>query len=117
MARFHGLFPMLLLLPLACVGCSYQDPVDRPGTWQPSGSNEQNLRAMVTSPRDLDRGVAATTSRGNQGSIAATRLFIERRRPLITQSTSEVGASQQQSADPPLPGLGGPGTGASRGAR
>ena len=118
MAR--GPSTLLLLMPvllLAAGGCTNQDPVDKRGTWQPTGVNDRNLRAMVANPRDLDWGEAATTERGNAGSLAVTRLLTERRRALLTQATSRVGSTQQQTADQPLAGPGGAaggGAGASR---
>lgn len=102
----------VLLLGLA--GC-IDDPFERPGTWQPSGVNERNLRAMIADPEDLERGSAALRERGAAGSNAATRLLTEQRRPLPATSSSQVGNQSAGPQDRPLPGLGisgGPGTGA-----
>jgi hypothetical protein len=96
--------PLLLML-LVCVGCSDQYPLDRPYTWRPTGANDSNLRAMIANPGDLEHGEAATTERGSAAAIAATRLFVERRRPLLTTSTASGFGGQQQNADQPLPGL------------
>ena len=110
-------FVLPLLLPAALLGtagCAAQDPIDRPGTWQATGVNDQNLRIMVSNPADLDRGVAAKTERGNAGSAAATRLYTERRRSLPAVRASGVGATAPEQPTAPLPGLGGLGLGTSR---
>jgi hypothetical protein len=68
---------------LALAGCATgitQDPYDRPGSWQATGADDHNLRAMVATPSHLERGVGASTERGQAGSVAATRLFTDRRR-------------------------------------
>jgi hypothetical protein len=68
---------LLLWLPLALAagGCMDPEPYTRPGTWQATGANDANLRAMVANPADLQRGVApATASRGEAAALAAARL-------------------------------------------
>jgi hypothetical protein len=103
MARTLRSAAVALLISVA--GCT-QDPFERPGTWQPTGANERNLRAMIQNERDLSRGVGAINERGNAGANATTRLFIERRRPLpVVPSSTVGGAASQQQSDPPLPGL------------
>ena len=43
---------VILILLAACT-----DPIDRPGTWNPSAkSNDANLRVMVADPHDLVEG-------------------------------------------------------------
>ena len=57
----------LLVLAPVLAGCTvppYSDPFDRPGSWQPSGVNDANLRAMVAEPSHLQRGVGAQTDLG-----------------------------------------------------
>jgi hypothetical protein len=78
--------------------------------------NDHNLRAMVATPSHLERGVGASTERGQAGGVAATRLFTDRRRRLpITSATTVGGAQQAQQSDPPVTGTGtGGGGGASR---
>jgi hypothetical protein len=70
--------PSLLLwlpLALATAGCIDPEPYTRPGTWQATGANDANLRAMIANPADLERGVApSTASRGEAAAIAAARL-------------------------------------------
>ena len=116
----RSLAPAVLLLG-AVAGCNY-DPYERPGTWRPAGVNDYNLQQMVANPADFSRGVAAQTDRGNAGANAATRLFIERRRPLPTlRATPFSSTSQQSERGQPLPGLdvvpGGGGASAGGGAR
>ncbi len=94
---------MVLLLGL--VGC-IDDPFERPGTWQPAGVNDRNLRAMIADPEDLERGSAALRERGAAGSNAATRLLTEQRRPLPATSSSQLGNQAATPQDRPLPGLG-----------
>ncbi len=65
--------PLAALLLVAC--SSLPDPVDRPGTWQPSGTNEANLRAMVAEPAHLSRGVGAQDSRGEASARPIARLL------------------------------------------
>lgn len=114
--NLRSTIPALLatVIIFGAVGCSTEDPVDRPGTWQATEANEHNLRAMVVNPGHLDRGVAAVTERGDAGANAVTRLLIERRRPLPNVRASDVGVAQQAGADPPLPGLGGRASSAAR---
>jgi hypothetical protein len=98
-----------LLCLIAC--CSQQDPIDRPGTWQATGANDRNLREMVARPSNLDRGVAPVGERGNVAARAATRLYVDRRRPLLNQRASTVGGQQQEQVDTPLPDANGGGRG------
>jgi hypothetical protein len=68
---------LLLWLPLALAtgGCIDPEPYTRPGTWQATGANDANLRAMVVDPAQLTRGVApAVPSTGEAAALAAARL-------------------------------------------
>lgn len=105
LSRFSAFGPPAALL-LLVAGCTNADPIDRPGTWQATGANDRNLRAMIANTADLEVGVAPATERGNAGANAATRLLLERRRPLPAARASDIGALSQQPTDPPLPGLG-----------
>ena len=59
----------LLLGAVGCAaGCAGVDPLHRPGTWQPVGANDANLRAMIANPEDLHHGRAGS---GADGEIAA----------------------------------------------
>lgn len=90
-------------LLLAATVCACEPAIDRPGTWQPTGANEHNLRAMVADPRDLQAGAGVATERGSGASRAVTRLLIDRRRPLLNASLSRVAPGQDTPADTPLP--------------
>lgn len=70
--------------------CSPEYEIDRPGTWKPTGVNDQNLRAMIADPRDLSYGTASATDRGSGASRAVARLLTDRRRPLLNASVSRV---------------------------
>ena len=58
----------LLLLCAALPGCALTDPQTRPGTWQPTGANDANLRAMIADPHDLVHGQAGS---GTEAAVAA----------------------------------------------
>lgn len=103
--------PRLRLLALAAVlgatGCT-EPEIDRPGTWKAVGINDQNLRAMLVNPQDIYVGTAATTSRGDAGSRAVTRLLADRRRTLLDASASKVAPASSGSGDSgPAPVAGG----------
>jgi len=85
--RFCLGFPLLALL----AGCAGDD-FARPGTWQPTGANEANLRAMLVDPTHIERGVSAVGERGQPASAAILRLEQDRRRPLPDSRVSRVGA-------------------------
>lgn len=88
----------ILASAIALTACT-QPEIDRPGTWQPMGANERNLRAMLANPQDAYGGTGAITSRGNSGSRAVTRLLTDRRRPLLDASTSQIGAANGSQSD------------------
>lgn len=78
----------LVVLPL---GACTEDPFERPGTWRPAGINEANLRAQVTDPAVLERGVGAGTDRGQQGSMPITTLEAGKRPAVPTTRLTGVG--------------------------
>jgi hypothetical protein len=104
--------PVLLGLPLLLGACAYE-PWERPGTWQQTGANEANLRAMVVDPTHLTRGVApATPSRGQPAARAVARAAAGQSSDLGTQGTGgqaggapagAPGAPQQGGGMPALP--------------
>ena len=98
---------IVLAALLGAGGCSPEYEIDRPGTWQPTGANEHNLRAMVADPRDLSYGAATATDRGTGASRAVTRLLTDRRRPLLNATLSKIAPGGQESQDAPL-GAGAP---------
>jgi hypothetical protein len=55
-----------------CAGLA--DPFVREGTWTPTHINDDNLRAMVVNPVDLQHGTGATDSIGVTSAAAVTRL-------------------------------------------
>jgi hypothetical protein len=84
---------LLLLTMTMLAGCYGGDDFARPGTWSATGANETNLRAMAANPADLQRGVTAGPDRGQQGSLAVSRLQADRRKPLPDTRASRVGAA------------------------
>ncbi len=82
-----------ILVCMAAAACSPEREIDRPGTWKPTGANDDNLRAMIADRRDLDAGVPSRTSRGDTASRAVTRLLQDRRRPLLNVTTSSLAQS------------------------
>lgn len=73
----------LLLLPvLAVASACASDPMERPGTFQPRGVNDANLRAMIVDPAHLQRGVEAVTSRGSAAAEPVALLRAGKRRDI-----------------------------------
>ena len=99
---------LALALALPAAGCGPQYEIDRPGTWRSTGANDANLRAMVADKRDLASGAASTTNRGNGPARAVTRLYVDRRRPLLNVSLSKIAPASDSSdtggASPPAGG-------------
>ena len=102
---------LVIVTAFSAAGCS--DPeIDRPGTWKPTGINDQNLRAMLANPQDSYNGTGALTSRGDSGSRAVARLLADRRRALLDASLSHIAPSSGAAADSgPAPSPGGSSTG------
>jgi hypothetical protein len=83
----------LLLVAPALAGCTtppFSDPFDRPGSWQPTGVNDANLRAMVVDPAHLQRGVGAQTDRGN-ASVQPIDRLLNGERPKLPELTTRSG--------------------------
>ncbi|MGG5807655.1 hypothetical protein [Falsiroseomonas sp. CW058] len=75
--------PVRALLLAVALGACGGDSFERPGTWQPTGVNDANLRPMLADPGDLRRGASpADASRGRAASAPVTRLLEDRRAPL-----------------------------------
>ena len=72
-------------------GCSDQYTIDRPGSWQPTGSNDYNLRAMVANPSDLVRGQSAEGDRADLAAPPVHRLLTGHRPglPKVSSETSK----------------------------
>ena len=89
---------LVLFTAVSATGCA--DPeIDRPGTWKPTGINEQNLSAMLVNPQDRYGGTAATTTRGDSASRAVTRLLLDRRRALLDTGLSRIAPSSAAPGD------------------
>src|SRR4051794_38269756 len=95
MFRNHWLVVLVLVS-----GCTYDpfDPYQRPGTWNPDGSNNANLRAMVVNPHDLVQGTGTSVSTGAVAAPPVERVLTGNRYPLPDLNASTVGAVQQQPA-------------------
>lgn len=91
----------LLLATLLLAGCGPGNPVtgdviDRPGTWQPTGENDANLRAMIADPRDLIAGAGSADSRATAAAPPVERLVAGKRAPLSTQTAADIGGVPPQ---------------------
>jgi hypothetical protein len=100
----HRLF--WLIGAILVSGCSYDltDPYLRPGTYNPTGDNDANLRAMVANPHDLVEGTGAGTSTGAEAAPPVARLLAGKRYPLPELNAAGINiintAPQQGAANP-----------------
>ncbi|MFH5925636.1 hypothetical protein [Roseomonas xinghualingensis] len=83
---------VLLTSALLLASCG-PEAVDRPGTWQATGLNDRNLRAMLADPAHAGRGTGAVGSRGDTAAAAAQRLREDKLRPLLDARGSQGGAN------------------------
>jgi type IV pilus biogenesis protein CpaD/CtpE len=67
-------FILLVALGLTLAGCTQYGAWNSPGMWQPTGSNEHNLQAMVADPEDLASGRSSSTAPGDQAAHAVANL-------------------------------------------
>jgi hypothetical protein len=88
---------LLLCIPaaIACLtGCAglagLTDPYQRAGTWNPSHTNEANLRVMVANPADLVHGRGDNLAIGQTAAIAVERLRADKVKPLPDSGVAEV---------------------------
>jgi hypothetical protein len=81
-----------LTVILLFAGCTYDmsDPYMRPGTWNPTGDNDANLRAMVANPHDLVVGTGQGTSAGAEAAPPAARLLAGKRYPLPQLNAADI---------------------------
>jgi hypothetical protein len=79
-----------ILILVALSGCSAMDPYTRSGTWQPNGTNELNLAAMVSNPYDIAHGQGDAAGRPAQGTAAVDRLVAGKAKPLLPLDPSVV---------------------------
>lgn len=63
-----------LAVVLLLAGCSTQDPFERPGSWQPIGANELNLRQMAADQGHLLEGVGTERERAATAIAPIDRL-------------------------------------------
>jgi hypothetical protein len=91
---------VLCLLLAAC----QTDPMDNPGTWKAPDkgftSNDQNLRAMLVDPQDLNRGKGESTSESVTAARAARRQLAGQRTPLPNANTMANPTANQQQSQP-----------------
>jgi uncharacterized membrane protein YgcG len=73
--------------------CAAIDPFERPGVWQPIGSNDLNRELQVARPTDLVLGRGTTTSDGIQAAAAVDRLAHDKVKQLPQSNISSVGSS------------------------
>lgn len=92
------MIPILLLSSLLVLaGCTRSDPFTTRGTWQATGANDANLRAMAANPADLRSGAAARSSRGDAAATPIAQLRAGRR-PALVQATGTTTPSGGQDA-------------------
>lgn len=94
----------LALLALAGCGSIPSDQFERPGTWQPTGVNDANLRAMLVNPNDMVVGQAAHGHSAIIANAAVTRVLTDKVKPLPKVSTGSAAGSSESA------GSGGGGT-------
>jgi hypothetical protein len=83
---------MSVLVPIA--GCAGMiDPFQRAGTWSATNVNDDNLRAMVVNPVDLQQGVGAKDTPGVEAAVPVTRLRNDNVKSLPESTLSEVGGN------------------------
>jgi hypothetical protein len=97
-----------LTVALLVAGCTYDmsDPYLRPGTWNPTGDNDANLRAMVANPHDLVEGTGQGTSAGAEAAPPVARLLAGKRYPLPQLNASDINVVPE----PPPQGAANPGS-------
>lgn len=94
----------LLAVLVGLGGCAgLADPYQREGTWAPTGVNDDNLRAMVVNPADLQQGTGPKDTMGVGAVTAVTRYREDKLKQLPDSTLSNVGGSA---------GSGGQGSGA-----
>ena len=97
MTRLVWLLPLLA----GCAGNPLSgDPMQRPGTWAPTGDNDANLRAMIADPHDLQAGADLPGSLGVEAAPAVGRLLTGRLPPLPDEPTSSLGGSSSAGGAP-----------------
>jgi hypothetical protein len=96
---------MVALLVASCAPDAF-DPYQRPGTWNPVGDNDANLRVMVANPHDLVEGSGQGASAGAEAAPPVARVLAGKRYPLPATNASAIDITntpQQQGAANPSP--------------
>jgi hypothetical protein len=96
---------IVVMLVTGCAPDSF-DPYKRPGTWVPNGTNDANLRVMVTNPHDLIEGTGQGASTGAEAAPPVARLLAGKRYPLPSLNASTIdmfSQPQQQGTANPSP--------------
>jgi hypothetical protein len=95
-----------LIVALLVSGCTYDmsDPYLRPGTWNPTGDNDANLRAQVANPHDLVEGTGQGASVAAEAAPPVARVLAGKRYPLPRLNAADISVfaepAQQGSANP-----------------
>ena len=94
-------WPIILVFLASCA-----DPMERPGTWNPSMtlSNDANLRVMIVDPHDLVEGASVSESTGTEAAPPVARLNAGRRYPLPSVSSSTINNATAAPLGPANPG-------------
>ncbi len=89
-----------LIGALIVSGCSYDltDPYQRPGTYNPGGANDANLRTMVANPHDLVEGTGQGASTGAEAAPPVARVLAGKRYPLPDLNAASINIFNQQGA-------------------
>jgi hypothetical protein len=83
----------LLGLLVALGGCAgLTDPFKRPDTYVATGVNDDNLRAMIVNPVDLQHGVGAPDTTGLNAAAAVARLRNDNVHQLPSSNLSDIGS-------------------------
>lgn len=95
MKRLQSL-TLVAIAALALIGCEQvnRDPFEQKLTWSPTGSNEANLRAMLSNPNDMVVGRGERGSNAILANAAVVRVLTDKVKALPKVSTgSSAGAS------------------------
>ena len=97
-----------LIGALLVAGCDtyLTDPFQRPGTYNPTGVNDANLRVMVANPHDLVEGTGPGASTGAEAAPPVARVLAGKRYPLPNLNAAEIDVLGQT----PSPGSANPGS-------
>lgn len=102
----HRIFWVIGALLVAGCNTDLTDPFLRPGTYNPTGVNDANLRAMVANPHDLVEGAGTEASTGAEAAPPVARVLAGKRYPLLQQNAASVDIIANQ----PQQGAANPGT-------